>query len=429
MTHATSFTITPPAGAFEAIAKELRHDQKPENAKPSSRTRRTSYESIIEGTGEKVITVFNEPRQKPKGHPGPPRHSKNVFKKTAADLPSLRATANAAAILIGRRALYSDCLVSEIGDIQLAIIKANLHQLFPSLDDDVLETITAVHCQLETVMFAIYFKFDSETKALKALFDLERQGKITRGYLKDITVKSPKVEAGVVPDEGHHQGITISLPFGQVYASVRRQSNESPGVNSKAIPSAAVDAAMRHLLCIEVEVDLDKFAVKKSNGLTFKFPQDYRLWTKENLPESPREILWKEVLKALRLDGPLATTESEVNLDGLDWMQRQIVEAYLEGKYLRAIDGMPKDSKEILAMRELLASTAHVDIFIPFVIAKLNLSKTLGPKLAFENRFEPRADEVLGHCTLSKKTLPDAEVKLTKRLEANRWTIQRPKGK
>jgi hypothetical protein len=235
------------------------------------------------------------------------------------------------------------------------------------------------------------------------------------------------LDVGVVPDECNHHGITISLPFGRAHASVRRQSNESPAVYSKTVSNVAIHAAMRCLLCVEVEVDLGKFAVVKGNGLTFKFPRDYQMWTKENLPNNPLEIVWNEVLKALRLDVPLATTESAVDLDGLDWMQRQVAEAYLEGKYLRALEGMPKDSKEILAMREVLASTANVDIFIPFVIAKLNLSKNLGPKLAFGKRFDPGADEVLGHCTLSKKTLADAKSKVEKLLDGNAWIIQRPK--
>lgn len=429
MTLAITFILTPNAQACTAIAAELRRDQKLENVKALSRTRRTTYDSIIGGTGQSVTIVFSEPKSKlkPKIHPGPPKKSKPSDNMPAAVKPFLCVTANPAEILIGRRALSSECLVAQVGAFQLDLCKKNLRPMFPSLDESVVESITADHCQLQSIRLGIYFKFDSEAMARKALFDLDRQAKITRGNLFDFSVKSAKLDVGVVPDECNHHGITISLPFGHAHASVRRQSNESPAVYSKTVSNVVIHAAMRFLLCVEVEVDLGKFSVAKSNGLTFKFPRDYQMWTKENLPNNPLEIVWNEVLKALRLDVPLATTESAVNLDGLDWMQWQVAEAYLEGKYLRALEGMPKDSKEILAMREVLASTANVDIFIPFVIAKLNLSKNLGPKLAFEKRFDPGADEVLGHCTLSKKTLAEAKSKIDKKLDGNAWIIQRPK--
>jgi hypothetical protein len=77
------------------------------------------------------------------------------------------------------------------------------------------------------------------------------------------------------------------------------------------------------------------------------------------------------------------------------------------------------------AVREALASTAHVDIPIPSVIAKPNLTKKLGPELAFENRFDPGADEVLEHRTLANETLADTKTKVAKKLDGNDWTIQR----
>lgn len=426
MTLAITLTVTPLAEAFTALAEHFRVDQKAGTEKSANRARHTSYESTPVGVEQKVgITIFEPGARALTAGRSISIGGQRV--KIEPAKPSFSVTAKPAAMLVCANPLSSVLLVPQVCDLVLDIGKHFLTSLFPSLPDGVLDSINASHCEIQSITTGTYFKFANNTQAMRMLFSLEQQAKVMccNDY-SEFAVHSPDGrELGVFPDAHAKHGFNLSLPFGNANFTVRREASKYPLVKQEIVSQELIAENMPCILCVEVEVQVDKF-VFDNKGSKMKLPSDYREWTKDALGNDLGKLIWAQTRKVLRLDVPMATTESEIELEKLDWMSKQIVETYQKGQNLLTLDVMPSDAKQILSMREMLVDEAKVDIFVPWAIAKLNLNSLLVPAFSMLRRFAPGTDELLSHCTFTKQNFANLKTDLFDRLKKDGWVIVAP---
>lgn len=406
MQHKVVLKVSPPSSFARAVA-ELDHQV--EARESGTKMRRTTHEWFGPGTHASMEIVANEPGDK----------------STVTDV-SYICNADLAGLLLCRRAYTENYAVPQALPIVLSLFKAWVRKQYPDLPDNELASITADDCTLDSITAVYYFKFDSETEAFRAFQNLLNHAKVTDSndsypHPKS-TTKGPRVRS----DDGSRHAFTVELihlphlkSFGQARVHLARDYQESPYSFGKIAPQLRepMRARARCVLCVEVTVDVSK-QLHFGEEATYQLPARYDKWNKDDYPNDPFRIIWEATRYALWLNLPLATDQSDVDRSRLTDGASAVLDAYFAGKNLKRLDWFDDDDAFLDYRKELL-DEANIDILIPWVVAQLNLSASLGPRLAYESRFLPGDDPDFADHTLSKKNVAEAIAALRAKLPSS----------
>ena len=371
--------------------------------------RRTTHEWHGPGTHASMEIVANEPGD-----------------KSAVTDISYVCNADLASLLRCRRAYTDNYAVPQALPLVLSLFKAWAKKQYPDLPDNELTYITADDCTLDSITAVYYFKFDSETEAFQVFQNLHNHAKVTDSndsypHPKS-TTKGPRVRS----DDGSRHAFTVDLihlphlkSFGQARVHLARDYQESPYSFTKIAPQLRepMRARARCVLCVEVTVDISK-QLHFGEEATHQLPPRYDKWNKDDYPIDPFRIIWEATRYALWLNLPLATDQSEVDRSRLTGGASAVLDAYFAGKNLKRLDWFDDDDAFLDYRKELLVE-ANIDILIPWVVAQLNQSASLGPLLTYENRFLPGDDPDFADHTLSKHNVAEAIAALRAKLPSS----------
>jgi len=402
--------ITPTGAVAIALADAHRRHEKNSTKGTPSKLHRARFEVKSPMTFSKVEVIRNEPGE-----------------RTKESAVTYNFIANPADYMIGKNALYGGSLVNKVGPMQLALFKAGLREYLPSLPDNALDDLSDENCRLQSLTVGVYFRYSSETLAITAFMKMLRHSKAGIDFSEPMPARQAawrKSPPRVHSDPDNRHAFSIDLPFGQARVSLKRDHDAYPD-SFRDVDDAderiKLCKATRCLLCFDIEVDLRRpFYNEDSKGYV-RLPNNYRDWTRENLPVDPAKLIWDAFRYETWLSTELIADESEVDRSRLSRQQEEVLDAYFAGERVTPNERMRRDPKEFADIREALIKKTHVDILNPWAAAKLNLSRVLGPELVYESRFNPGQDPDFAPHTLSKGNVQDAisslETAIARKLE------------
>jgi hypothetical protein len=301
-------------------------------------------------------------------------------------------------LLTGPRAMLGNYQVLLVVAWAIALFNAALKHFLPSLDEGVLASLSDNDFQLISLTTCKYVEFDSEAKAMQAILMTYAHCKITLD--NGVVIPKRKSDSNkrmpiVIADEKHRNAFVIVLPYGEIKVYLIRDNDEYPETFQylKDVDSRmAMRARTRTLLCFEMTNDLAHFHYWDDDGTCHRLPEDYRNWTKSNLPCSPHTIFWKQAHFEMWLNVEIATTEEEVRRDGLSPYEKQVLDAYLAGTHILSRNLLPEHHDEAMAIHEALVTKAGVNILTPWATNKLHKGKLLRELLGDKNLLDPGTD-------------------------------------
>ena len=417
MSMKLTLEIRPKSEVSDALDKAYKLAQTDGTTGGSSKSGRTKYEYLIPGTNIKMEITRNEPsanamknRQKGTG----PAAAKKAEQAARANY---LCHARPAEYLVESQALSRGCSVKKLSEVQLAIFKAGLKSKFPTLPDSVLQAVEDSDCTLASLSVDYYFEQADDTDAYEMFLDIRRHAEVVLNSAMKPPTRAKgwkKLLPRVHSSDVCRHAFTISLPFGQVHVSLKRERDEYPALLASVKSTddrQELISTIRCLVCIEVEVDIAKFNAVDSDDLEVFLSSNCQLWTKGKQKENPAKGILDSVRRELMLDTPLATDDDEVDGSALNDSLQEVLQAYQAGDDVRYHDVMISKPGLFPKYRKTLLSKANVDILIPWSVAKLNLSNKLGAALTFDNSLKFVGNQVLATHALTVKNIDEVIAK------------------
>lgn len=393
-----AFRFTPcrELSAFLAQA----HSEADSRGRPAKR-RTTSFSFKANGTHSPIEISLEEP--------GAREPAEDIAYVCSADM---------AAMLIGPRCFTSN-IVLRCAELMLRMFKAWLGKTFADLPEELLDTVTAERCELLSIGAAFYFKFPTESDAYRFKLGLQNTCEIlldcgaSYPHKRASSRPRPALVASDSEKRGEFRVQLTHLPLREVFGEARvliaREWHTFPATLGKEAVEQRklLAAAIRCIIQIHIEIDVRKTLHFK--GEDHRLPSDFRKWNRTDFPANPFEIIWESLRYALWLNHPLANTEEPLTSLVLENdAQREVLDAYLQGKPLSPSSSYFEDDEAFLRMRKNLIRLASVDILIPWPILKLNGLSELSETLTLEDQLLPAQDPMLASHTLTAGTVQAA---------------------